>query len=122
MKRPEKKRGNNKNDDFYYDFQQIKKIDYISENIVEPKITNVWAHVTCTLWIPETYFLDKVNYTKIKGIENIDSKKFSAVCCVCNTASNTLLYPYLMFLINFITRHGSLCSMCKRKMQCKFSS
>lgn len=114
MKKPEKKRGNNKYDDLYYDFQQIKKIDYAPENIIEPKITNVWAHVTCTLWIPETYFLDKINYNKVKGIENIDPKKFSSICCICNSSSKVLfnLLITVLFFSEFNFRHRSLCSMC----------
>lgn len=52
-----------------------------------PTPFDVWAHLTCVLWLPETYFQDKMSYTIIKGIENIDQKKYETLCNVCQVAS-----------------------------------
>ena len=57
----------------------------------EPTPFDVWAHVTCVLWLPETYFQDKLTYTIVRGLDNIDIKKFECICFICQSASHIII-------------------------------
>lgn len=61
----------------------------------DPTPFEVWVHITCALWLPETYFQDKLTYFMVRGLENIDTKKFSMFCQICQTESIILLNSYL---------------------------
>jgi len=69
-----------------------KPLNLFDEN-QEPTPFEVWTHVTCVLWLPETYFVDKLTYSNVRGLENIDTKKFDAFCVICQSASN-YIYIY----------------------------
>lgn len=64
----------NNTDHLYYDFH------YLNENFTEQELKNeprpdrVWAHITCALFIPEMYFLDKENISDIDGNMNTNLK------------------------------------------------
>ena len=60
---------------------------------------DVWVHLTCVLWLPETYFQDKQTYSNVRGLENIDPKKFDAFCVICQSSS---IFKKFFFFIFFI--------------------
>lgn len=65
----------------------IKRNGFTTDQISEEPLSQmVWTHLTCVLWLPETYFMDRLTYSNIKGLENIDSKKFESICGICNKA------------------------------------
>ncbi|EAS03088.2 PHD zinc finger protein (macronuclear) [Tetrahymena thermophila SB210] len=89
----DKKRSTNKspqNDEnqeeteLYFDFQYQNKV-YPPEEIqkYEPKSKNIWIHLTCALWIQECYFEERSSLNMIRGIENIDKKRFLLTCLIC---------------------------------------
>lgn len=55
----------------YYDY--FTKSTYPSD---QPICYYVWTHYVCAIWVPECYFEEKNGAINIKGIENIDKKRF----------------------------------------------
>lgn len=83
----------------------LKKCQKFNENNNPPRFEeenplpfDIWAHVTCVLWMPETYFQDKINYATIRGIENIDNKKFESFCHVCQMSSKRYYFNLSFFI------------------------
>ena len=62
---------------------------------------DVWVHLTCVLWLPETYFQDKQTYSNVRGLENIDPKKFDAFCVICQTSSIHIFFFLTLYILNF---------------------
>ncbi|GJQ11327.1 hypothetical protein GpartN1_g3118.t1 [Galdieria partita] len=51
------------------------------------KPTNVegkWAHVSCAMWLPETYFENPESMEPIMGFEKVIAERWSLKCSVCN--------------------------------------
>jgi bromodomain and PHD finger-containing protein 1 len=42
-----------------------------------------WAHVVCSIWIPEVHFANTVFLEPIIGIENIDKARWKLMCYIC---------------------------------------
>ena len=63
----------------YYDPAPSSAID-------EPMCSYVWIHYTCSIWVPECYFEERAGLINIKGVENVDKKRFKLVCEVCQTS------------------------------------
>lgn len=51
----------------YYDAQNLPEYFTEEELKNEPQPEKVWAHITCCLFIPGLYFIDKENVTDIDG-------------------------------------------------------
>ncbi|KAL4493484.1 hypothetical protein ABPG72_007492 [Tetrahymena utriculariae] len=75
---------NQEETELYFDFQFQNKV-YPSEEIqkYEPKSKHIWIHLTCALWIQECYFEERSSLNMIRGLENIDKKRFLLTCLIC---------------------------------------
>lgn len=84
LQRSWKKRGNNLTADNYklkgleqelfYDFLEVsergEEIKAVEDERL-PTPAKIWVHMSCSLWIPELLYEDKINCSKIKGFEKI---------------------------------------------------
>ena len=48
-----------------------------------PRPDRIWVHLSCALWIPEVYFDEMRTDNNIKGLDAIDTWRFSMQCGVC---------------------------------------
>ena len=96
----------------YYNFQTMKEItgniflhlkshlelsvkdDEINE---EPHITKIWIHLSCGLWTPEVFLEEKKSAINIRGVENIDKKRFNLTCCICKAKSSQTKFLFRVF-------------------------
>jgi PHD-like zinc-binding domain len=53
----------------------------------EPLPKMIWIHISCGLWTPEIYLEEKKTGIVIKGVENIDPKRYAQICSICKTKS-----------------------------------
>lgn len=75
----------------------------------------VWIHLSCGLWTPEVFLEEKKNVINIKGVENIDKKRFNLSCSICKTKSIFFLVQKNRFKIE-----SGACVQCS-KGKCQFS-
>lgn len=45
--------------------------------------TGEWAHLVCSLWIPETTILDSIFLEPVSGLDNIDRNRWKLTCYIC---------------------------------------
>lgn len=51
-----------------------------------PDCHYVWIHYTCAIWVPEVYFEERNGLINIKGLENVDKKRFKIMCEICQSS------------------------------------
>ncbi|KAL4445656.1 hypothetical protein ABPG74_006207 [Tetrahymena malaccensis] len=75
---------NQEETELYFDFQFQNKV-YPQDEVqkYEPKSKHIWIHLTCALWIQECYFEERSSLNMIRGLENIDKKRFLLTCLIC---------------------------------------
>jgi hypothetical protein len=44
---------------------------------------DVWAHIACAMWTPETFFWHPVDKDYIGGVDQIDPKRYKLPCAIC---------------------------------------
>lgn len=45
--------------------------------------TGEWAHLVCSIWIPETRILDPIFLEPVSGLDRIDKNRWKLVCYIC---------------------------------------
>lgn len=81
----------------------------------------IWIHLSCGLWTPEVFLDDKKNTITIKGVENIDKKRFNLMCSICKGKSNeSIFFIYFTHLYFFFYLEAGACVQCSRG-KCQFS-
>ncbi len=55
------------------------------ETSEDSKSSNIWLHMSCSLFIPELFFKDDKKYTGITRLDLVDRKRFSLQCVICST-------------------------------------
>lgn len=90
-------------DQLYYDFHYLNEHFTEQELRNEPRPNKVWAHITCSLFIPEMYFLDKDRISEIDGkkinhgstyimlgFQYLSRDRFKIDCTVCGKRSDNI--------------------------------
>eukprot|EP00742_Colponemidia_sp_Colp-10_P007357 GILJ01007919.1.p1 GENE.GILJ01007919.1~~GILJ01007919.1.p1 ORF type:complete len:1966 (+),score=175.56 GILJ01007919.1:45-5942(+) len=57
----------------------------------KPTADGRWAHVVCTLWLPETSMEDSAKMEPVVGIEKINQDRYKLKCVVCDKKSGACI-------------------------------
>ncbi|KAJ8635768.1 hypothetical protein MRB53_010035 [Persea americana] len=53
---------------------------------MKPTTNGQWAHLTCAMWIPETYLQDIKRMEPIDGIDRIHKDRWKLLCSICGVS------------------------------------
>lgn len=81
-------------------------------------VSTIWIHLSCGLWTPEIFLEEKKSVISIKGVENIDKKRFALTCCICKIKS--FLKEKKLLIKKYLFLESGACIQCI-KSKCHFA-
>jgi len=83
---------------------------------------NKWAHVRCSLWMPEVYFKNSVTMNPVSGCETVCKDRFNLSCYLCKKKGGASIqckngHCYEAFHPYCAVEHGLCLDSCEEKGQ-----